>query len=135
MKLPDDVQYIPDFLPAHRDLFPDLHVGGLDFRNSKQITFLDSQRRPFNWGTSELIAWNSIDGKRLQGAVFKPGDYDPNKRYPVLVYYYRFFSQRVHEWNSVVVNHRPCFPFWVSNGYVVFLPDIKFDDHQFIRSR
>ena len=26
-----------------------------------------------------------------------------------------------------MVNHRPCFPFYTSNGYVVFLPDIRFE--------
>jgi dipeptidyl aminopeptidase/acylaminoacyl peptidase len=109
------------------DRFPDLHVADLEFKNSEQVTTFDSQRKPFHWGTAELIDWRSIDGKRIQGAVIKPGNYDPTKRYPVLVYYYRFFSQRVNEWNQVVVNHRPCFPFWASNGYVVFLPDIRFD--------
>jgi dipeptidyl aminopeptidase/acylaminoacyl peptidase len=45
----------------------------------------------------------------------------------VVVYFYRFFTQRLHEFNQVVINHRPCFPFYASNGYAVFLPDIRFD--------
>ncbi len=109
------------------DLFPDLHVANLDWSDGKQVTRFDSQREPFAWGTSELVEWKNEGGRTIQGAVIKPGDYDPSKRYPVLVYYYRFFSQRVHEWNDVLVNHRPCFPYWASNGYVVFLPDIRFD--------
>jgi len=26
----------------------------------------------------------------------------------------------------VVVNHRPCFPFYASNGYALFLPDVRY---------
>ncbi len=109
------------------DCFPDLSVSGLDLSDAKQVSHLDAQRAPFLWGTSELVSWQNEDGKTLQGAVIKPGNYDPKRRYPVLVYYYRFFSQRVHEWDPVLVNHRPCFPYWASNGYIVFLPDIRFD--------
>jgi len=29
--------------------------------------------------------------------LIKPGGYEPGRRYPVLVYFYRFFSQRLHE--------------------------------------
>jgi dipeptidyl aminopeptidase/acylaminoacyl peptidase len=43
------------------------------------------------------------------------------------VYYYRFFSQRIYEFNQTVINHRPHFPFYASHGYAVFLPDIRFD--------
>jgi dipeptidyl aminopeptidase/acylaminoacyl peptidase len=45
----------------------------------------------------------------------------------VLVYFYRFFSQRLHEFNQPAVNHRPSFPLYASNGYVVFLPDVRFE--------
>ena len=61
------------------------------------------------------------------GAVIKPGNWNPRKRYPVLVYYYRFFSQRLHEFNDPSVNHRPSFPIYASDGYVVFLPDVRFE--------
>jgi len=60
-------------------------------------------------------------------SVIKPGNYEEGKRYPVLVYYYRFFSQRLHEFNQPAVNHRPSFPLYASNGYVVFLPDVRFE--------
>jgi len=73
------------------------------------------------------VEWNSVDGIPLQGVLIKPGNYEPGKKYPVVVYFYRFFTQRLHEFNQVVINHRPCFPFYASNGYAVFLPDIRFD--------
>jgi dipeptidyl aminopeptidase/acylaminoacyl peptidase len=59
--------------------------------------------------------------------VIKPRGYVEGRRYPVLVYYYRFFSQRLHEFNDPSVNHRPSFPVYASDGYVVFLPDVRFE--------
>lgn len=107
--------------------FPDLWVSGPAFKNPKKLSNVNPQKKDFLWGTAELAEWDSFDGKRLQGVVIKPENYDPAKRYPVLVYYYRFSSQRLHLWNQVVVNHRPCFPYYAGNGYVVFLPDIRFE--------
>jgi dipeptidyl aminopeptidase/acylaminoacyl peptidase len=45
----------------------------------------------------------------------------------MLVYFYEKFSWRLYEFNEVVVNHRPCFPFYASNGYAIFLPDIVYE--------
>tara|TARA_R110002072_G_scaffold87129_2_gene196564 strand:+ start:1281 stop:4214 length:2934 start_codon:yes stop_codon:yes gene_type:complete len=111
---------------TYRD-FPDLWVGDFELGNSVQVSHLGEQTEPFAWGSAELVDWQSLDGKPLQGVLIKPDDFEAGKRYPVLVYYYRFFSQRLHDFNSVVVNHRPCFPYYASNGYCVFLPDIRFD--------
>ncbi|MGK0302917.1 MAG: dipeptidyl aminopeptidase/acylaminoacyl peptidase, partial [Planctomycetota bacterium] len=111
---------------TYRD-FPDLWVGDFELGNSTQVSHLGEQTEPFAWGHAELVDWQSVDGKPLQGVLIKPDNYQEGKRYPVLVYYYRFFSQRLHDFNSVVVNHRPCFPYYASNGYCVFLPDIRFD--------
>lgn len=63
----------------------------------------------------------------MQGLVIKPDNFEEGKPYPVLIYYYRFFSQRIHEFNDMVINHRPNFAYYVSNGYVLFLPDIRFE--------
>ncbi|MBE0557917.1 MAG: S9 family peptidase, partial [Proteobacteria bacterium] len=66
-------------------------------------------------------------GIPLQGVLIKPGNYKQGERYPVIVYFYERMSQRLHEFNEVVVNHRPCFPFYASNGYAVFLPDVRYE--------
>jgi dipeptidyl aminopeptidase/acylaminoacyl peptidase len=36
-------------------------------------------------GTSEVIAWNSTDGERIEGVLHKPAGFDPSRRYPLLV--------------------------------------------------
>ena len=109
------------------DEFPDLWAAKTDLSDARRLTDVNPNIADFAWGTSELTEWLSADGIPLQGVVIKPGNYEPGRRYPVLVYYYRFFSQRLHEFNQPAVNHRPSFPLYASNGYVVFLPDVRFE--------
>ena len=107
--------------------FPDLWTAGSDFSGAMKISDVNPQVSDYAWGEAELVEWNSLDGFPLQGVLIKPGNYEEGKRYPVLVYFYRFFSQRLHEFNTPVVNHRPSFPLYASNGYAIFLPDIRFE--------
>jgi dipeptidyl aminopeptidase/acylaminoacyl peptidase len=107
--------------------YPDVWITDLSFESPKRLTNFNSQLEQFAWGNSQLIEWNSLDGKPLQGVVILPGNFQKEKRYPVLVYYYEISSQRVHDFNEMVVNHRPNFPYYASNDYIIFLPDIKFD--------
>jgi len=110
------------------DEFPDLWVAdNRSFAGARRLTDVNPNIAEFAWGTSELVEWRSDDGTPLQGVVIKPGNYEEGRRYPVLVYFYRFFSQRLHEFNQPAVNHRPSFPLYASNGYVVFLPDVRFE--------
>jgi dipeptidyl aminopeptidase/acylaminoacyl peptidase len=106
--------------------FPDLWVSTIGFRSPKRISDVNPQMKDFAWGSAELISWLSLDGKPLQGVLIKPGNYQPGKRYPVLVYFYELMSQRLYDFNSVEINHRPCFPFYASNGYAMFLPDVRY---------
>jgi dipeptidyl aminopeptidase/acylaminoacyl peptidase len=107
--------------------FPNLWLTQGDFQHPRRLTDVNPQIAEFVWGNSELVEWTSADGTPMQGVVIKPEDYEPGRRYPVLVYFYRFFSQRLYEFNEPVVNHRPSFPMYTSNGYIVFLPDIRFE--------
>jgi dipeptidyl aminopeptidase/acylaminoacyl peptidase len=107
--------------------FPDLWTADPGFSSPSRLSDVNPQISQFAWGSAELVEWESADGIPLQGVLIKPGNFQPGTPCPVIVYYYRFFSQRLHEFNQVVINHRPCFPFYASNGYAVFLPDIRFD--------
>ena len=111
------------------DEYPNVWLSeGTNFNNVRQLTELNTNlHEKYNWGTAELIDWKSLDGEMIQGALIKPDNYQEGKRYPVLIYYYRFFSQRAYEFSGISNNHRPTLPQWVSDEYVVFLPDIRFE--------
>ena len=106
--------------------FPDIQSAPLDFSERIQLTEINPQISEFKWGHAELIDWQTEDGETLQGVVIKPDDYDASRTYPVMVYYYEKYSQRLYHFNQMKVNHRPNFPFYVGQDYVVFLPDIRF---------
>lgn len=111
------------------DEFPNLWVAdSWQFNEVQQHTNLHMDlSEKWNWGKAELVDWLSTDGTYMQGVVIKPDNYDPNKRYPIMTYYYRFFTNRLHDFNEPRTNHRPVFAQYVSDDYVVFLPDVRFE--------
>jgi dipeptidyl aminopeptidase/acylaminoacyl peptidase len=120
------------FTRERYDEYPDLwttvpNLTAGSFGEPRKLSDANPQVADFAWGEADLVEWTTVDGIPLQGVLIKPGNYDPDKRYPVLIYYYRFFSQRLNEFNEPVINHRPSFPMYASNGYAVFLPDIRFE--------
>ncbi len=111
------------------DEFPNLWVADswMFEETAKQTSLNENLSEKWNWGKAELVDWYSTDGTYMQGVVIKPDNYDPNKRYPIMTYYYRFFTNRLHDFNEPRTNHRPVFAQYVSDGYVVFLPDVRFE--------
>lgn len=111
------------------DVYPNLWISNnRRFRNTAKLTNLyDDLKERWNWGNAELIDWLDLDGKKTQGIVFYPDDYNPDQTYPVFIYYYERFSQRLHDFNHPVTNHRPNIAQYVSDGYVFFMPDVWFD--------
>ena len=83
--------------------------------------------------TAEVTAKNgrnghvqSTDGIPLQGILYKPENFDPSKKYPMIVYLYEKLSQNLNHF----VDPRPMdsinISYYVSNGYLVFTPDIVY---------
>lgn len=109
------------------DEFPDIWAADTAFRQPRKVTDANPQVAEFMWGSPEIVTWSSLDGLPLEGVLIKPANYQPGKRYPVIVYFYERMSQRLFEFNQPVVNHRPSFGVYTSAGYAVFLPDVVFD--------
>jgi dipeptidyl aminopeptidase/acylaminoacyl peptidase len=81
----------------------------------------------YNWITSELHAWTAADRDTLQGVLYKPENFDPSKKYPVLFLYYEEYSSELnHYWTPEWTTGRINIPFFVSQGYLVFTPDIHY---------
>jgi dipeptidyl aminopeptidase/acylaminoacyl peptidase len=49
------------------------------------LTEMTNQIKNWNLGTSEVITWKSQDGAEIEGVLHKPKNYDPQKKYPLLV--------------------------------------------------
>ena len=113
--------------------FPDLRVTGgegvdIDFSGMVKVSDANPQQADYRWGSAEIVEWHSNDGTPLQGILFTPDDFDPSTQYPMMVYFYERMSDGVHQYRSP----RPggssvSVPFYVSRGYVVFIPDIPYE--------
>ncbi len=110
------------------DEFPDLWLTNMRLDKPVKLTDINPQMKEFKWGSTELISWQNSIGDTLDGYILKPDGFDPAKRYPVLIYFYEKFSQRMYSFPQPAVNHRPCYPLYLSDGYVMFMPDIKYRD-------
>ncbi|MBN1911297.1 MAG: S9 family peptidase [Pirellulales bacterium] len=108
--------------------FPDLFASDLDFRESRRISDANPQQAEFRWGTAELVHWTSLDGRKLDGILFKPEGFDPSRKYPMIVQFFHKSSDQLHLHRTPEFHRsRIDYHFFVSNGYLVFNPDIYFD--------
>lgn len=51
----------------------------------QQITNMTDQIKDWKTAQSEVISWKSKDGATIEGVLHKPKNYDPSKKYPLLV--------------------------------------------------
>ncbi|MBS1554757.1 MAG: S9 family peptidase [Bacteroidetes bacterium] len=51
----------------------------------QQITNMTAQIKDWKTAQSEVITWKSKDGATIEGVLHKPKNYDPSKKYPLLV--------------------------------------------------
>jgi dipeptidyl aminopeptidase/acylaminoacyl peptidase len=49
------------------------------------LTAMSRQIADWGLGTSEVVAWTSTDGERIEGVLHRPRDFDPSRRYPLFV--------------------------------------------------
>ncbi|MEA1898905.1 MAG: prolyl oligopeptidase family serine peptidase, partial [Bacteroidota bacterium] len=135
----DDYRFYPPVKAKDNDLiiwrkgnfkeFPDLWISEIDFGNPTKISSANPQQSEYNWGTVELVEWISFDRKELQGLLYKPEDFDPSKKYPMLVYFYDRESDGLHtHWIPAPKRSKINRTMEVSNGYLVFAPDIVYTD-------
>ncbi len=54
-------------------------------QNVQQVTNFTGQITNWKVSDSEMISWKSKDGTTIEGVLHKPQDYDPGKKYPLLV--------------------------------------------------
>ncbi len=51
----------------------------------KRLTDATTQVKNWTMGTVEVVSWKSHDGATIEGILRKPNDFDPTKKYPLLV--------------------------------------------------
>ncbi|GAB3930357.1 S9 family peptidase [Mucilaginibacter myungsuensis] len=106
---------------------PDLYVS-TDLKKETKISAINPQQSQYNWGTAELVHWTTPKGYKADGVLFKPEDFDPNKKYPMICYFYEKVSETINNYMPPAPTpSRLPISYFVSNGYLVFTPDISYE--------
>ncbi len=93
------------------------------FVGSKKITNFNAQVTNWTTSTLDVISWKSQDGATIEGVLHKPSNFDPSRKYPLLVV--------IH--GGPTATSRPV-PFtaaiypidiWVSRGILVLEPNYR----------
>ncbi|WP_411765942.1 prolyl oligopeptidase family serine peptidase [Winogradskyella sp. A3E31] len=107
--------------------FPDIRYSDLSFKNPTVLSNANPQQSEYNWGTSELVNWTSLDGIELTGMLIKPENFDPNKKYPMIVNFYERSSDGLHRHRAPNPGRSTInYSFYTSRGYVIFNPDVQY---------
>lgn len=108
--------------------YPDVWYSGSRYEDVVKISNVNSQQKNYNWATAELVKWTAFDGRKEEGLLYKPENFDPSKKYPMIVFFYRLNSDKLH------VHYYPKpsrstmnVLFYASHGYLVFIPNIRYE--------
>lgn len=109
------------------DEYPDIHVTDSSLKSLKKVTNEGAQKDQFTWGKAELVRFKNTDGVALTASLIKPDNFDPNKKYPMMVYIYEKLSDGVHRFVNPSPGGSINPTFYASNGYLVLQPDIVYN--------
>jgi acetyl esterase/lipase len=127
--------YITETYRSSPNLFYDngeFAIRGIDaslnrVETSVKLSDINPQQKDYNWGTAELYKWKAFTGKMAEGVLYKPENFDPTKKYPLILYFYETHSNTLHSYiPPTPTGSRLNISFFVSRGYVVFSPDIHY---------
>lgn len=117
------------FTQQNFQTFPDLHSAILDDRRAAPLRISNANpwQSEYNWGKVELVSWTSLSGQKLQGLLVKPEDFDPAKKYPMVVNFYERLSDNLHLHRAPDAHRSTInYTMFASRGYIIFAPDIPY---------
>lgn len=108
---------------------PNVWTGSSLFDHRHKLSEINPQQNQFVWPGVRLVHWTSFSGKNMEGLLYFPDNIDPERKYPMVVYFYERNSDNLHAYTEPAptrstVNRT----FFASNGYIVFVPDITYEE-------
>jgi dipeptidyl aminopeptidase/acylaminoacyl peptidase len=105
--------------------YQDVYVSEVSSFQPKKLTHYSDQLKDWTIGTKEPIKWKSQDGAEITGVLTKPADFDPKKKYPLLVVIHGgpssiSFPQYLDQMNRYYPIEQ-----WVAKGAVVLQPNYR----------
>lgn len=106
--------------------YKELWTSDASFAHLQQVTHLHPQQAQYRWGTERLIHYRAKDGTPLRAVMLVPDGLPRNARAPMLVYFYETYSNYYHVYQAPGPGTSPNLTRYVSNGYVVLMPDVRY---------
>lgn len=114
---------------------PEMYATNAALATAKKLTNVNAEVEPYAFSSGRILVDFYNDkkdkknpkGEKLQGTLYLPANYEKGKTYPTIVYIYERLTQGTNGFS------RPGVPgtgfnraFYMSSGYAVFEPDIKY---------
>jgi len=108
--------------------FPDLIHSNLKFESTQKISEINPQQKDYAWGSIEIMDYTLPNGKKMQALVAKPANFNPNKKYPMIVNFYERNSNRVYNYRSPYPHRSSInYTYYTNRGYVILNPDVAYE--------
>ena len=107
----------------------DLYITRDYWNTDTKLTAINPQQAQYRWGDVQLVHWNAYDGTPLDGLLFTPDGVQPGDKLPLMIYFYEKNSETMFNYRAPAPSRSTVnISFFVSRGYVVFIPDIVYVD-------
>ncbi len=105
---------------------PNVFAAGGSLANAKAQSHTNAFQDNYAWSKQVLLPYTNKRGDKLQMMLTYPANYQPGKKYPMVVYYYETLSNTHHQY--VVPSERAVYntTVFAQEGYFVLRPDIRF---------
>jgi dienelactone hydrolase len=107
----------------------DLFVGGAVLADAKQETEANAFLSRYAWTRATLVDYTVSRGRQripLQGVLHYPANYEPGRKYPMVVYLYERLSDGLHTFENPSERDYYNGTAFTQDGYFYFQPDIVF---------
>lgn len=105
---------------------PNYLVAGASLADAKPVSNTNAFQRDYAWGKQVLMDYTNKRGDKLQMMLTYPANYEPGKKYPMVVYYYEKLSQGFNQYIAPSERSPYSIQNFSQNGYFVLRPDIVF---------
>ncbi|HKJ01277.1 MAG TPA: prolyl oligopeptidase family serine peptidase, partial [Longimicrobiales bacterium] len=106
---------------------PDVFVGSASLGDLHQVTATNPFQGDYAWGHSELVSYTTDAGHDLQAILVYPADFEPGRKYPLILYQYERLSDGLHRYYAPSERSYYNYQVWSQQGYFVLMPDIVYE--------
>ncbi len=117
------------WIQGNFSISPNVYISErLNPAKTRRVSNSNPQMENYRWGTAQLFKWHAYDGQPAEGVLYLPEDFNPDEEYPMIAYFYENYTDDLfHHYDMEPSWSWINFPFYVSRGYVIFVPDVRFN--------